>query len=583
MVLLHRVARRDPPPPRHERLGRRHAKHHGAYHSAPRPPLRDAALRARVRLHAHVAQRRHALCAHPDVQLQPHQRRGRAGGEGTEDLHRRHARRRPGRRRIRHGQLRRRPPPEHDRLRADGRGLAQRGRGALPRPRELHDHERPRRRHGHRRRSHARHDHPAPEHGRHAGVRRQPRELRALRRHVRLRRAEHLRRQPHDHAHAVHPGRLRRTDAHRLRTRQRRRQRHVVRADVQPHVPAPAGRRELRPRLGARTVQARLQHRPERRRRQLHRREHLRRGQPHEVRQRRARRVLRGAAQERRRPAVRVGFDGRLHQQRRVHRHTGPRTRQDLPAVRAEPEGVEQRRRRPDGRPRTGLHRVLAEHLRPQQQQGRHRGQQLQLRLRRPDDERKLRLHAGARRGGEADGFRLQPLGRARLRRHPLAESRNRHRQQQPPRRLHRLDVRQQRRHLRHPPHPGVRTARYGRPHAADGRLRRIRLLPPEDHGHLLRAGRGRQPDLLLHRQRRRRRRPLGKPLHRRRVRGVRHHGRAAGRPRHPLRRGRARPVAARQRDDAERDRRGRPRPAGGHHKQGELQPHGGLPGGLRV
>ena len=225
MVLLHRVARRDPPPPRHERLGRRHAKHHGAYHSAPRPPLRDAALRARVRLHAHVAQRRHALCAHPDVQLQPHQRRGRAGGEGTEDLHRRHARRRPGRRRIRHGQLRRRPPPEHDRLRADGRGLAQRGRGALPRPRELHHHERPRRRHGHRRRSHARHDHPAPEHGRHAGVRRQPRELRALRRHVRLRRAEHLRRQPHDHAHAVHPGRLRRTDAHRLRTRQRRRQR----------------------------------------------------------------------------------------------------------------------------------------------------------------------------------------------------------------------------------------------------------------------------------------------------------------------------------------------------------------------
>ena len=134
MVLLHRVARRDPPPHRHERLRRRHAEHHGAHDGAPRPPLRDAALRARVRLHAHVAQRRHALCAHPDVQLQPHQRRGRAGREGTEDLHRRHARRRPGRRRIRHGQLRRRPPPEHDRLRADGRGLA-RSRSSTPTPR----------------------------------------------------------------------------------------------------------------------------------------------------------------------------------------------------------------------------------------------------------------------------------------------------------------------------------------------------------------------------------------------------------------------------------------------------------------
>ena len=38
-----------------------------------------------------------ALRPHPDVQLQPDQRRGRAGRERTEDLHPRHARRRPRR------------------------------------------------------------------------------------------------------------------------------------------------------------------------------------------------------------------------------------------------------------------------------------------------------------------------------------------------------------------------------------------------------------------------------------------------------------------------------------------------------
>ena len=142
-----RGSERHPPPPRHERLRRRLAHQHVAHDGVPRPHPRVRAFRPRDRLHAHVAQDRGELRTHPGVQLLPDQRRPAAAGEGTEDLHPRHARGGPRRRPARRGPddlLRRRTPPECGRLRADGECLAWCDPGTLPRHQQLRQRHDPR-------------------------------------------------------------------------------------------------------------------------------------------------------------------------------------------------------------------------------------------------------------------------------------------------------------------------------------------------------------------------------------------------------------------------------------------------------
>ena len=145
MVRVHSRPARHPPPPRHERLRRRHAERQGPHGQAPGPHLRRAAGRARDPHHAPLARHCGQLHAHPDVQRRLAGHRLRPAGEGAEDHAPRHARRR-GQRSC---ELRRRPPPpERDGLRRDGQRLAGRDPGALSRPREFRDGERAGRREG---------------------------------------------------------------------------------------------------------------------------------------------------------------------------------------------------------------------------------------------------------------------------------------------------------------------------------------------------------------------------------------------------------------------------------------------------